>query len=128
MSETANPATTLYSFKLIGRPPPTQCPNQHSARSVSSERTFLHRRPSENSVKRKSNFAEFTSVLKNSSMLPSWLRSKAQRPAIAVFESCFKSVCVPFWSMDRSDKDFFNRLLPSTTFVNKGKRKDQNPR
>jgi hypothetical protein len=60
------------------------------------------------------NFGENPSVLKNSSMLPSWLRSKAQRPAIAVFESCFKSVCVPFWSMDRSDNDFFNRLTPST--------------
>ena len=28
------------------------------------------------------------------------------------FESCFESVCVPFWSMDRSHKDFFNRLTP----------------
>jgi hypothetical protein len=53
-------------------------------------------------------------VLKNSSMLPSWLRSKPQRPAIAVFKSCFESVCVPLWSMDRSDKDFFNRLTHST--------------
>jgi hypothetical protein len=55
--------------------------------------------------------SKLASLLKNSSMIPSQLRSRAQRPVFAVFASCFESVCLPFWSMDRSDKDFFNRLL-----------------
>jgi hypothetical protein len=56
------------------------------------------------------NFAELTSLLKNSSVSPSEIPSRAQRPAFAAVRKRFGSVRILFWSIDRSDNDFFNRL------------------
>jgi hypothetical protein len=64
------------------------------------------------------------SLLKNSSMFPSELHSRAQSPAFAAFRPCFALIATPFRSRDRSDNDFFNKLWTlAITPHSKGRRR-----
>src|SRR5215212_810654 len=86
-------------------------------------RQALRARPSGNlSGKISENLeSKLLSVLKNSSMPLYAFRSMIQNPAFVVFEPWFPSVLILFWALDRSDTDFFNRLVPYGKFVNIGK-------
>jgi len=69
----------------------------------------------------KHNEPENSSVLKNPSMPLCAFRSMIQNPAFVGFEPWFPSVLILLWALDRSDTDFFNRLVPYGKFVNVGK-------
>jgi hypothetical protein len=48
-------------------------------------------------------------------------RSMIQDPAYVGFEPWFPSVLTLIWALDRSDTDFFNRLVPYGRLVKIGK-------